>query len=184
MKVILLTKIRSFGNIGSEVNVKAGFARNYLLPQKKALIANDANRAVFAEQRAELEEQAQKEIAVANELAEKIQSMEHELETSTGPEGKLFGSIGPREMCEFLKNTGINISKSAINMPMGRIREVGSYEVFIAVHPDVQCKISLNVISDNPNFVATEKVENKITEPDESETLPADETTEAEVAEA
>ena len=150
MEVILLEKIRNLGNIGEKVSVKPGYARNYLIPYGKVVMATAANLAKFAEMRAELEKNAAATLQLAQERAEKINDTVITIPAKATEEGKLFGSITAGVIAKALQDLGFAVKKSEIDMPQGAIRHVGTYEVNLLLHTDVtvQVKISVNAETD------------------------------------
>jgi large subunit ribosomal protein L9 len=146
MEVILLEKLGKLGNIGDIANVKAGFGRNYLIPQGKAVFATKANLEDFESRRAELEAAAATKMEKAQMRADKLAEIDSvTILANAGDEGKLFGSVGAREIEEAVNNAGGEISKSEINMPEGAIRNVGEYSVEIQLHTDVTQSINIVV---------------------------------------
>jgi len=148
MQVILLEKVGKLGSIGDQVNVKAGFARNFLLPFGKAVPATATNVAEFEAKRAELEAAAAEKLAAAQARAEKLNELTVTIEANAGDEGKLFGSIGTRDIAEAATAAGIEVSKSEVRLPEGAIRELGSFEVTVQVHTDVSAVITVSVIAE------------------------------------
>ena len=147
MEVILLDKIAHLGGLGDQVKVKSGFARNYLIPQKKAVMATEANKKKFEEQRAELEAKIAKELADAQARCDKIDALENiVIEAKAGDEGKLFGSVGTRDIAEALQNAGVEVHKSEIRLSEGVLRSTGEYEIAVSLHPDVKTKVKLNIV--------------------------------------
>ncbi|MFT6221201.1 MAG: large subunit ribosomal protein L9 [Candidatus Endobugula sp.] len=148
MEVILLEKVGKLGSIGDKVAVKAGFGRNYLIPQGKALSATAANVAVFETRRADLEaaEAASKNTAQAR--ADQLVDLELTITSSAGEEGKLFGSIGTRDIAEAITAAGVAIEKSEVRLPEGALRNVGEYEIDIQVHSEVTQAIKLIVVAE------------------------------------
>lgn len=146
MQVILREKIRRLGNLGESVNVKPGFARNFLVPQGKAMMATKENIARFEAERAELEKKAAAILATAKARAEKINGLAVVIKTSAGEAGKLFGSIGTRDIAEAMTAKGIEIEKHEIRLPHGAIRLLGEYEIEIHLHGDVDAVIKLSVV--------------------------------------
>ncbi|MGL4746828.1 MAG: 50S ribosomal protein L9, partial [Shewanella sp.] len=123
MNVILLDKIANLGNLGDQVAVKAGYARNYLLPQGKAVVANESNVKVFEARRAELEAKIAADLAAANQRAEKIAALEAVVIASkAGDEGKLFGSVGNRDIADAVTAAGVELAKSEVRLPLGALR--------------------------------------------------------------
>lgn len=151
MDVILLEKIGKLGVIGDKVSVKAGFGRNFLIPQGKAVFATAANLIEFEARRAEFERAAQGKLGEAQSKAEKLEEMGTVIISAVaGDEGKLFGSVGPRDIAEACTAAGIELSKSAVKMPLGAIRELGKFEVVIQLHSDVSLTITVIVNEDLP----------------------------------
>jgi len=146
MNVILLEKISNLGDLGDEVSVKPGFARNFLLPQGKAVTADEENRTVFEGRRAELEAVANEKLAEANLRAEKLIDKELTISVKSGEEGKLYGSVGTQNIADALSADGIQIERSEIRMPEGVIRVLGEYEIAVQLHTDVSVQIKVNVI--------------------------------------
>jgi large subunit ribosomal protein L9 len=137
MEVILLEKVGKLGDIGDTANVKAGYGRNYLIPQGKAVFATEANIADFELRRADLEAAAAK-LAEATARAEKLSAIEAVTITAiAGDEGKLFGSVGTRELETAINAAGGEITKSEINLPEGAIRNVGEFVIEVQLHSDV-----------------------------------------------
>ena len=148
MEVILLEKVGKIGGLGSTVNVKSGYARNYLLPQGKAVLANVTNKAEFETRRAELEKAANEKLAAAQARADKINELELTVTTSAGDEGKLFGSIGVRDIADAITAAGVNVAKSEVKLPVGSLRTVGNFEITIQLHSEVKAIIKLVVVAE------------------------------------
>ena len=146
MNVILLEKIGNLGDLGDEVSVKPGFARNYLLPQGKAVTADDENRTIFEGRRAELEASANEKLAEANTRAEKLADKELSIAVKSGEEGRLYGSVGTQNIADALTAEGIPVERSEIRMPEGVIRVLGEYEIAIQLHTDVTAQIKVIVV--------------------------------------
>lgn len=146
MEVILLEKLGKLGNIGDLANVKAGYGRNYLIPQGKALFATAANLEEFETRRADLEAAAANKMEKAQIRASKLAEIESvTIAANAGDEGKLFGSVGTREIEEAVNNAGGEISKSEINLPEGAIRNIGEFSVEVQLHTDVTQSITVIV---------------------------------------
>lgn len=138
MQVILLDKIANLGGLGDQVVVKSGFARNFLFPQGKAVPATKANIETFEARRADLEAKIAEDLAAAQARADKLEALaEVTLVSKAGDEGKLFGSIGTRDIAEAISAVGVEVAKSEVRLPLGTIRETGEFDVAIAVHSDV-----------------------------------------------
>ena len=144
----MLEKIDRLGGLGDLVNVKAGYARNFLLPSGKAKVANAANIAEIEARRAELEKQAAEQLAAAEARAEKINELEVSITARSGTEGKLFGSVGNADIAEAVTATGIELEKREVRMPEGPIRIAGDYEITVHLHADVNATLKLTVIAD------------------------------------
>ncbi|MBU2710912.1 50S ribosomal protein L9 [Zooshikella harenae] len=145
MDVILLEKIANLGNLGDKVAVKAGYGRNFLIPFNKAVPATKDNLAEFEARRAELEKSAQDKLKVAEERATAIADIELTLTAKAGDEGKLFGSIGTRDLADALSAAGVDIAKSEIRLPSGPIRQVGEYDISLQLHTDVVTTLKVYV---------------------------------------
>tara|TARA_A100001011_G_scaffold128861_1_gene135857 strand:+ start:205 stop:654 length:450 start_codon:yes stop_codon:yes gene_type:complete len=148
MQVILLEKFGKLGDIGDKVKVKAGYGRNYLIPQGKAVFATEKNIEVFESRRAELEANARERLDSAQIRASKLAEIGTvKIKAIAGDEGKLFGSIGPREIEQAIIGAGGEVTRSEINLPEGSFRSLGSFEVDIKVHSDIVQTISLVIES-------------------------------------
>ena len=148
MEVILLEKVGKLGALGDKVTVKAGFGRNFLIPYGKAVPANDANVAEFEARRAELEKAAADKLSAAEARAEQLNDKAVTITSKAGDEGKLFGSIGVRDVADAVTAAGVEVSKSEVRLPEGPIREVGEYDISIQLHSDVTSVIKLSVIAE------------------------------------
>lgn len=149
MDIILLDKIGNLGTLGDKVSVKAGYARNFLIPQGKAVPATKANLEVFEARRAELEKQLAETLSAAQARAEKLQALEAiVIESKAGEEGKLFGSIGTRDIADAISAAGVQVAKSEVRLPQGVLRSTGEYEIAVQVHSDVTAVVKLNVAAE------------------------------------
>ncbi|WP_299594540.1 50S ribosomal protein L9 [uncultured Microbulbifer sp.] len=138
MEVILLDKVGKLGNVGDRVDVKSGFGRNFLLPTGKAVLANEANIAEFEAKRAELEAAAAAKVSEAEGRAAKLEGVVVTIAANAGDEGKLFGSIGTRDIAEAITAAaGIAVEKAEVKLPEGALREVGEFDVDVQLHSDV-----------------------------------------------
>ena len=147
MEVILLEKNRNLGELGDKVNVKAGFGRNYLIPQGKAVPATEANVKHFEERRAELEKAAADKLAAGQARADKIAELGSvTMPAKAGDEGKVFGSIGTRDIADAITAAGVDVAKAEVLMPTGVIRNVGDYDIDLQVHSDVTATIKVSVV--------------------------------------
>jgi len=148
MEIILLESIDRLGGLGDLVNVRPGFARNYLLPKGKAKLATAANIAEIAEHRAELEKHEADVLKAANARAKQLEGLEISITAKSGGEGKLFGSITNANITEAINEKGVELEKSEVRMPEGPIRLAGEYEIDIHLHTEVNAIIRLTVIGE------------------------------------
>lgn len=145
MEVILLEKVGKLGALGDRVTVKGGYARNFLLPQGRAVLANEANVAEFEARRAELEKSAQEQLDAANTRAEALNGKTVAITAKAGDEGKLFGSIGTRDIAEAAEANGWTLDKSEVRLPEGPLRNTGEHEVQCQVHAEVFATITVAI---------------------------------------
>jgi len=148
MEVILFEKIDRLGGIGDLVNVKAGFARNYLLPQGKAKVATEENKAEIEARRAEFEKLAAEQLAAAEKRKEAIEAMNIEITAKSGTEGKLFGSIGNIDISKAITDAGVEVEKREVRLPEGPIRMAGEYEIDLHLHTDVDAVVKITIIAE------------------------------------
>ena len=147
MNVILLEKIGKLGEIGDTASVKAGYARNFLFPKGKAIPATKANLAEFEERRADLLAAHNEKLAASQARATKVDGASLIIEVNASDEGKLFGSVGTREIADALNaQAGSDVSKAEVLMPHGVIRELGITELTIDLGHDVAAQITVNVV--------------------------------------
>ena len=144
MEVILLERVEKLGGIGDVVNVKNGFARNYLLPNKKALRANEANRKVFEANRARIEAENAERRAAAEKDSKKVDGKKVQLIRQASNTGQLYGSVSARDIVEALNAEGANVTKSQVVLARP-IKSIGMHEVKIALHPEVSVAVHVNV---------------------------------------
>ena len=145
MDLILLEKVQNVGDLGDLVKVKAGFGRNYLVPQGKAVPATKENLAQFEARRAELEAAAQDKLSQAEARQASLADVVVEITANASDEGNLYGSIGPREVANAVTALGHEVNKSEVIMGEGPIRTVGEFEVAISLHADVDTQIKVIV---------------------------------------
>ncbi len=145
MELILLEKVQNLGNLGDKVKVKPGFGRNFLVPQGKAAPATEKNIALFEARRAELEKAAQDRLLIAQGRSGTLNGVVITLNANASEEGKLFGSIGPREIAEALGQLGHEVSKSEVIMGEGPIRQTGEFRVTLNLHADIETAITVVV---------------------------------------
>jgi large subunit ribosomal protein L9 len=148
MEVILLEKIANLGELGQVVKVKDGYARNYLIPQGKAKRATEENRKAFESRRAELEKAQAATLAKAQERAGKLDGLTVQISQKAGPDGRLFGSVTNYDIVEALKKQGHEVERAQIRMPQGPLKQVGDYPLEIALHTDVEVKITVAVLGE------------------------------------
>lgn len=148
MQVILLENIDKLGNLGDLVDVKAGFARNFLLPQKKAEPATKDNVEAFEQRRAELEKIQAEARASAATRASKLEGAVVTIEARAGTEGKLFGSIGTEDIRSAISDAVVAVEKKEIRMPDGPLRSIGEHEISLHLHSDVDVSVVVQVVAE------------------------------------
>lgn len=149
MQVILLDKIGNLGSLGDTVSVKSGYARNFLIPQGKAVMATKSNVEMFETRRAELEAKVAEQLVASQARAEQVNALEAVVITSkAGDEGKLFGSIGTRDIADAITAAGVAVSKSEVRLPEGALRNVGSFEVSIQLHSEVFATVKIQIVAE------------------------------------
>jgi large subunit ribosomal protein L9 len=146
MDVILLEKVGGLGNLGDKVKVKSGFGRNYLIPYGKAVSATAENVARFEARRAELEKAAADRRAAAEARAEKLAGLTVTIKANCGDEGKLFGSIGTRDIAEAITATGTEVNKSEVRLPNGVLRSTGEFDIDVQLHAEVTQTVKVTVV--------------------------------------
>ncbi|MGB0956188.1 MAG: 50S ribosomal protein L9 [Panacagrimonas sp.] len=145
MQVILLERIKNLGDLGDTVKVAAGYGRNFLLPQGKALPANEQNRGVFEQRKAELVKKANDSLNAARARAEALADKSLTVSVRASDEGKLYGSVGPAEIADVAKAQGLDLNKSEIDVVGGPIRATGTYTVAVHLHSEVETSINVEV---------------------------------------
>jgi large subunit ribosomal protein L9 len=148
MNVILLERINKLGDLGEEVTVKPGFARNFLIPRGKAVRATADNRAVFEERRAELERVAETRLGEAKARAGTLEGMSVTIVVRAGEEGKLYGSVGTHDIAEAVTAKGVEIERAEVRLPEGPIRSTGEYQVDVQLHSDLTVQIQVVVVAE------------------------------------
>ncbi|PKM22772.1 MAG: 50S ribosomal protein L9 [Gammaproteobacteria bacterium HGW-Gammaproteobacteria-14] len=147
MQIILLEKIKNLGDLGTVVDVRAGYGRNFLIPQGKALPATKDNLATVEARRVELQKQAEEQLAAAQARAEKLQEAAVTLASKAGDEGKLFGSVGTRDIAEAITaQTGVEVEKAEVKLPNGALRNTGEFEVDVQLHSELTVTIKLAIV--------------------------------------
>jgi large subunit ribosomal protein L9 len=149
MQLILLQKVTNLGNLGDKVTVKPGYGRNFLVPQGKAAPATAANLAEFEAKRADYEAKAQASLDAANARQAKLADASVTVAANASTEGKLYGSVGPREIAEAVtKQLGVEMNKSEVVMGEGPLRHTGEFEVLVHLHADVESTVKVVVVPD------------------------------------
>ena len=144
MDVILLERIEKLGQMGDVVTVKSGYARNFLLPQKKALRATDGNRVQFESQRTQLEAENLKRREEASTVASKIEELDVTLIRQAGDNGQLYGSVSARDIADIVTETGVTIGRGQVLLDRA-IKELGLHPIRISLHPEVSVELSVNI---------------------------------------
>lgn len=145
MEIILLEKITKLGDLGDLVNVKSGYARNFLIPSGKAIRANEENKAEYEERRAALEKAELERKSSAEALASKLKALEVYIYVAVSEEDNLYGSIGTREISDAIRAQGIEIEKGTIRLPEGTLKELGEFKLDVELHPEVIQEISVTI---------------------------------------
>lgn len=148
MNVILLERLGNLGELGDEVSVKAGFARNYLIPQGKAVRASAENRSLFEGRRVELEKTSSDLLVAAQARAQELQDLTVTIVVKAGEEGKLYGSVGTQDIADIVSEQRTAVAKSEIRMPEGVIRTLGDFAIDIHLHTDVTVPIQVAVVAE------------------------------------
>lgn len=146
MEIILLEKIAGLGNLGDKVSVRPGYGRNFLIPQGKAVAATAEKLAEFEKRRAELEKKAAEDLAAAQARAEAIGKLSIKIVQKAGEEGRLYGSVGTKDIAEAVTAAGVTLHKHEVRLPSGPIRQAGDYEITVHLHSDVDATVALSVI--------------------------------------
>ena len=143
MKIILLDNIPKLGNIADIIDVKSGYARNYLIPQKKAMFASKENIEYVEKRKSELAKASSDEVAVAQEKADQINGSSVEIKVQVTEEGTMYGSVGTREISNAISSEKLVVDKSNVVLPLGPIKEVGEHLVTISFHPEVNAEVNI-----------------------------------------
>ena len=149
MEVILLEKVVNLGNLGDKVNVKSGYARNFLVPQKRAVMATKEKIAEFESRRAELERVAAEKLTAAQKRADALSKVEVVIAHKAGEEGKLFGSVGTQDIADAITAAGAAVDKSEVRLPEGIIRHIGEYGIDVNLHADVTVTVTVQVVAED-----------------------------------
>ncbi|MFT3806434.1 50S ribosomal protein L9 [Arenimonas sp.] len=148
MQLILLQKVTNLGGLGDKVNVKPGYGRNYLIPYGKAVPATEANIAAFEAKRAEYEAKANALLASAEARKAALEGAEVTIHANASTEGKLFGSVGTRDIADAFTAAGHKLEKSEVVMGEGPIRKTGEFEVTVHLHADIETKVKVHVVAE------------------------------------
>ncbi len=149
MQIILMEKVVNLGQLGDVVKVKDGYARNFLIPQRKAKRATDANKAEFAAKRAELEAKASEILVAAQARGEKLEGYMVQVTQKAGVDGRLFGSVTNHDIAEALTKQGFDVKKGEIMMPNGPLKIVGDFPLTLNLHTDVKAQITVSVLGEH-----------------------------------
>lgn len=149
MDVILLEKVPNLGDLGEKVKVKAGYARNYLLPQGRAIAATSSNVAQFEKRRAELEARQLEARKTAEVQAHALEGTVVTVACRAGEEGRLFGSVGTLDIAGAISALGFSVERQQVRLPSGPLRQVGEYDVTVHLHADVDVAVKVQVVGEN-----------------------------------
>jgi len=147
MNIILLEKVANLGNLGDKVSVKAGFGRNYLVPTGKAVLATPERIKEFEGRRADLEKAAEERLVEAKKQAESVEALSLSISHQAGEEGKLFGSVGTKDISDAVVAAGVEVEKNEVRLPNGALRNTGEFEIEIHLHSDVNVTLKLEVVA-------------------------------------
>lgn len=148
MEVILLEKVRNLGGLGDQVKVRAGFARNFLIPYGKAVSATPENRAKFEARRAELERVQNESLGKARERSEKLNGFTVQIVRKIAEDGAMYGSVTNRDVAEAVTQAGFELERSEVVLSQGPLKTIGDHEIPISLHPEVSVKIIVSVIGE------------------------------------
>ena len=148
MELILLQKVKNLGNLGDKVKVKPGYGRNYLVPQGKAVNANETNIAEFEKRRSEYEAKANTVMSAAETRKTALEGATVTIKANASPEGKLFGSVGPRDIADAFTAAGHPLVKSEVVMGEGPIRRMGEFDIHVHLHADVETIVKVTVVAE------------------------------------
>ncbi|MCX8145321.1 MAG: 50S ribosomal protein L9 [Azovibrio sp.] len=148
MQIILLEKVVNLGNLGDVVKVKDGYARNFLIPQKKAKRATPAALAEFEARRAELEKIQAEKLAAAQAVADKLNGVTVTIARKSAMDGRLFGSVTNHDVADALKAAGFEVDKAAVRMPAGPLKTTGDFPLEVALHTDVVATVTVVVVGE------------------------------------
>jgi large subunit ribosomal protein L9 len=146
MEVILLEKVGRVGNVGDKINVKSGYARNFLFPFAKAIPATKENLADFEARKAGLLKIAAEKLSAAQARADKLNGMTIRIEANAGDEGKLFGSVGTRDIADAVTAAGQAVEKAEVLLPNGALREIGEFDITLSLGSEVTAQVKLTIV--------------------------------------
>jgi len=146
MNIILMDKVHNLGQLGDKLAVKAGYARNFLIPQGKAVLATEKNMANFEARRAELEKKSQELLDAAMHRAQTLQDLVVIISSKAGDEGRLYGSISTRDIAKAVSDAGVAVAKHEVRLPYGPLRQLGEYDITVQLHGDVSTTVKLQVV--------------------------------------
>lgn len=149
MEIIVLEKIANLGDLGDRVHVKSGYARNYLVPQGKAVVATAEKIKEFEARRAELEKLVAEKLLAAQSRVDELKALEIIIYHKVGEEGKLFGSVGAKNIAEAIVKSGVQVDKHEIRMPAGVIRQAGNYNIDIQLHASVVVTVAISIVAED-----------------------------------
>jgi large subunit ribosomal protein L9 len=149
MNIILLDKIANLGGLGDQVSVKSGYARNFLFPQGKAVPATKDNVEKFEARRAELEAKMTEVLNAAQARADQLTALEAvTIQAPAGDEGKLFGSVGTRDIADAVSAAGVAVTKAEVKLPTGTLRELGEYDIDVQLHAEVTTTVKVVIVAE------------------------------------
>jgi large subunit ribosomal protein L9 len=149
MNIVLLDKVANLGGLGDQVTVKSGYARNFLFPQGKAVPATKSNVEKFEARRAELEAKIAADLSAAEARGASIDALEAiVIAASAGDEGKLFGSVGTKDIADAIIAAGVEVVKAEVKLPTGTLRELGEYDIDVQVHSEVTATVKVQIIAE------------------------------------
>ncbi len=148
MEIILLEKIANLGNLGDKVTVRPGYGRNFLIPKGKAVRATAEKLAEFEQRRAELEKKAAADLAAAQARAEAIGKLNVTISQKAGEEGRLYGSVGTKDIADAVTAAGVEVHKHEVRLPNGPIRQTGDYAITVHVHADLDATLALKIVGE------------------------------------
>lgn len=148
MEIILLEKVANLGNLGDKVTVSPGYGRNFLIPTGKAVRASAERLAEFEQRRAELEKKAAAEFAAAQARGEALSKLAVTITQKAGEEGRLYGSVGTKDIADAVTAAGVALSKNEVRLPNGPIRHIGDYEIKLHIHADLDAILALKVAAE------------------------------------